>query len=229
MTQRSSTCCGRAANSSLTSMPLWPYLLERERRAASPRRSCARCGGSGSGSGLPWYLSSSGLGSNVSTCDGPPFMNRWTTCLALAGKCGGRGASGLSGLAGVVPARVGGNEPGARRRRARPPGRPGRSPCRSGGAARRRFRRLDRSGDLAARRSWWLSWLHRFSRSQARRPEALVDPARLLRAGGDLRGPGVVDLPGPALLVVGGRECLLEIERHVRVASQERDRTVGSG
>ena len=34
------------------------------------------------GSGFPWYSSSFGFGSNVSTCDGPPFMNRWTTCLA---------------------------------------------------------------------------------------------------------------------------------------------------
>src|SRR5829696_6760590 len=47
------------------------------------------------GSGLPWYLSSSGLGSNVSTWDGPPFMNRWTTCFAQAGKCGFFGASGF--------------------------------------------------------------------------------------------------------------------------------------
>ena len=29
----------------------------------------------------------------MSTCDGPPFMNRWTTCLALPAKCGGLGAS----------------------------------------------------------------------------------------------------------------------------------------
>src|SRR5262249_25165834 len=40
-------------------------------------------------------LSSSGLGSKVSTCEGPPFRKRWTTRCAFAGKCGGRGASGF--------------------------------------------------------------------------------------------------------------------------------------
>ena len=73
------------AKSSLTSMPLWPYFwnAKGERRAAPVLRSVRRFG---AGSGLPWYFASNGLGSNVSTCDGPPFMNRWTTCLALAGK-----------------------------------------------------------------------------------------------------------------------------------------------
>ena len=37
---------------------------------------------------LAGVLVERGLGSNVSTCDGPPFMNRWMTRLALAGKCG---------------------------------------------------------------------------------------------------------------------------------------------
>ena len=36
-----------------------------------------------------------GLGSKVSTCDGPPFMNRKMTRLARGGKCGGFGASGF--------------------------------------------------------------------------------------------------------------------------------------
>ena len=75
-----------AANSSLTSMPLWPYLLELERRAEAPRRSCARCGGSGAAAACRAYFASSGLGSKVSTCDGPPFMNRWMTRLALRGE-----------------------------------------------------------------------------------------------------------------------------------------------
>ena len=43
--------------------------------------------------------SSTGLGSNVSTCDGPPFMNRKMTRFARAGKCGGLGASGFAGTA----------------------------------------------------------------------------------------------------------------------------------
>src|SRR4051794_9447929 len=38
-----------------------------------------------------------GLGSKVSTCDGPPFMNRKMTRLARAGKCGGRDARGFKG------------------------------------------------------------------------------------------------------------------------------------
>ena len=46
------------------------------------------------GMGLPLYLSSIGLGSKVSTCDGPPFRNRKMTCFALAGKWGALGASG---------------------------------------------------------------------------------------------------------------------------------------
>ena len=44
--------------------------------------------------GLPSYFSSSGLGSNVSTCDGAPFMNRKMQCLALVGKCGFFATSG---------------------------------------------------------------------------------------------------------------------------------------
>src|SRR5207245_11340227 len=35
-----------------------------------------------------------GLGSNVSTCEGPPFMKRWMTRLALPGKCGALGVTG---------------------------------------------------------------------------------------------------------------------------------------
>ncbi len=46
------------------------------------------------GSSLPAYVCSDGLGSNESTCEGPPFMNRWMTRLARAGKCGPLGASG---------------------------------------------------------------------------------------------------------------------------------------
>src|SRR3954453_16324683 len=49
------------------------------------------------GGAWPAYFSSAGLGSKVSTCDGPPFMNRKITRLARAGKCGGLGARGLLG------------------------------------------------------------------------------------------------------------------------------------
>src|SRR5262249_43588308 len=43
----------------------------------------------------PSSLASIGLGSNVSTCDGPPFMNRKMSRLARGAKCGARGARGL--------------------------------------------------------------------------------------------------------------------------------------
>ena len=54
-----------------------------EPRAAPVLRSVRRVG---PGSGLPWYFVSIGLGSKVSMCEGPPFMNRWTTCLAFGGE-----------------------------------------------------------------------------------------------------------------------------------------------
>src|SRR5262249_41707962 len=44
----------------------------------------------------PSWRVSSGLGSNVSTCDGPPFMKRWITRLARAWNCGALGRSGLT-------------------------------------------------------------------------------------------------------------------------------------
>src|SRR5205807_5474125 len=47
------------------------------------------------GRGWPLSLVSAGLGSKVSRWLGPPVMNRKITLLALAGKCGFRGASGL--------------------------------------------------------------------------------------------------------------------------------------
>src|ERR1700733_11395061 len=46
------------------------------------------------GAGRPLSCVKRGLGSNVSTCDGPPGMNRKITRLARGGKCGARGASG---------------------------------------------------------------------------------------------------------------------------------------
>ena len=89
----SSMCSAVSANSSLTSMPLWPYLLELERRGE--RGAGLALGRAGAfGSGLPAYFASAGLGSNVSTCDGPPFMKRWMTRFALPGKCGRFGAIG---------------------------------------------------------------------------------------------------------------------------------------
>ncbi len=66
--------CARAvrAKISLTSIPLWPYFWNRngDGSAVPVFRSVVRfpCG-----SILPSYFFKSGLGSNVSTCDGPPF------------------------------------------------------------------------------------------------------------------------------------------------------------
>ncbi len=50
------------------------------------------------------YFASSGFGSQVSTCDGPPSAKMWMTALALAGKGGSFGASGLASLAAAVSA-----------------------------------------------------------------------------------------------------------------------------
>src|SRR5262245_26113823 len=49
------------------------------------------------------YFWRPGLGSKVSTCDGPPFINRKMRRLARAGKCGGRGASGLAARSAAAP------------------------------------------------------------------------------------------------------------------------------
>ena len=80
----------------------------------APRRSCARCGGWGPAGSCRGTCASIGLGSKVSTCDGPPFMNRWTTCLALPGKCGGFGASGPSDALRWRRGRAGGGDPARR-------------------------------------------------------------------------------------------------------------------
>ena len=65
-------------------MPLLPVLLELERAAASGRRSGARCADRWTPAAGPGYFTSAGLGSNMSTCDGPPVRNRMMTCLAFA-------------------------------------------------------------------------------------------------------------------------------------------------
>ncbi len=54
--------------------------------------------GFASGNGRPFQSASLGLGSNVSTCDTPPCMNKKITRLARGTKCGRRGASGLASL-----------------------------------------------------------------------------------------------------------------------------------
>ncbi len=73
--------CGKI---SLTSIPLCPYFLNvnGDFISAPVLRSVAT---SPPGSGWPWYLSSIGFGSKLSTCESPPFMNRKMTRLARAG------------------------------------------------------------------------------------------------------------------------------------------------
>ena len=85
MTQMSSMNSPTWENISLTSMPLWPYFLKvnGDRSRLPVLRSVCRLA---VGIGLPWYLLSIGLGSKVSTCDGPPLRNRKMTRLALGGK-----------------------------------------------------------------------------------------------------------------------------------------------
>ena len=53
----------------------------------------------------PLYFASIGLGSNVSTCDGPPFKNRKITCLAFGVKCGALGASDPTSARASLPIR----------------------------------------------------------------------------------------------------------------------------
>ena len=103
MTQRSSMQPATWGNSSLTSMPLWPCLpnlngdgsrlpgpgahqlrlLERQRLAA--------------------FWARRGLGSNVSTCDGPPDMKRKITRLARAGNMRRLDGQRVVGVGGARP------------------------------------------------------------------------------------------------------------------------------
>src|SRR4051812_31925801 len=79
--------CGRVE---LTSMPLWPYLANVSGEGMKPepllflKRSPVGC--------WPANFARAGLGSKVSTCEGPPFMKRKITRLARGLKSGvGRG------------------------------------------------------------------------------------------------------------------------------------------
>src|SRR5688500_5176724 len=82
-------------------MPLWPCL-------ANLNGDCIRLPlvlrfvfvANDSGSGWPLYFSSAGLGSKVSMCDGPPFMNKKISRLARGVKCGGLTESGFAEPAG---------------------------------------------------------------------------------------------------------------------------------
>src|SRR3954463_5863011 len=86
MTHMSSMCSPSLGNSSETSTPLLPFFSNLKGDGkARPLRP---------GSAWSAYLASDGLGSHVSTCDGPPGAQMWITCFALALKCGCLAASG---------------------------------------------------------------------------------------------------------------------------------------
>src|SRR5215469_1568724 len=75
MTHRSSAQAPNFGKISLISIPLCPYFLNEngDFSRLPVLRSVLRFP---VGTGLPLYSSSFGLGSNVSTCEGPPFRNR---------------------------------------------------------------------------------------------------------------------------------------------------------
>src|SRR5262249_10112667 len=73
------------------------------------------------GMSWPLRLTSSGLGSNVSTWLTPPYMNRQMTALAFAAKCGFFGASGPGVTCGGAAARPSSASSADRARPAKPP------------------------------------------------------------------------------------------------------------
>src|SRR5690349_1715534 len=86
MMHMSSTHSPSFENTSLTSMPDFPYLLNLNGEGkATPVRP---------GKVLSSNFASVGFGSNVSTCDGAPPAKMWITCCALAGNGGSLGANG---------------------------------------------------------------------------------------------------------------------------------------
>ncbi len=94
-TANSSACWATCVNSSLIGKPLWPCWLNFQGQARVLPLLLNCVGSIFILNGWPCSAMSRGLGSNVSTCDGPPSMNRKITRLARAAKCGGRTASGL--------------------------------------------------------------------------------------------------------------------------------------
>src|SRR6478736_5446179 len=95
-----SACSAVREKISLISRPDWPCLwnLNGEGKAVPVLRSVR----SVSGKGWPACLARAGLGSNVSTWEGPPLQKKWMTRLAFAAKWGSLGARGLVGSAARV-------------------------------------------------------------------------------------------------------------------------------
>src|SRR5436305_93913 len=87
MMQRSSITDPRWGKTSLTSVPLCPYFsnVNGDRIRLPTLRSWDK---GPPGIGWPSYFVSVGLGSKLSTCDKPPFMNRKITRFAFGLKLG---------------------------------------------------------------------------------------------------------------------------------------------
>src|ERR1700734_1168764 len=88
-THRSSTQVARWGKSSLTAIPACPYCLKVHGDCNKFPVLVRSSLGFSKGNGLPLSFARRGLGSKVSTCDGPPDMKRKIILLALAGYCGG--------------------------------------------------------------------------------------------------------------------------------------------
>src|SRR5258708_3300798 len=86
MIAMSSTCSPIFGKTSLTGMPERPMGVNLKGEGMATPFMFGR--------DLPAYLASSGLGSQVSTCEGAPWAKMWITRLALAGNGGSFGASG---------------------------------------------------------------------------------------------------------------------------------------
>ena len=95
MMQRSSAKLATWGNRLLISTPLSPCFLNSHGEASNLPGAIVTPSAAGVGKALSRSRASSGLGSKVSTCEGPPGMKRKMMRLARGGKCGGRGDSGL--------------------------------------------------------------------------------------------------------------------------------------
>src|SRR4051794_17015034 len=83
ITQMSSMHFPTSGYIALTSMPDCPHFLNANGDLMNAPVLRSVLYPEPAGGVLPCCLVSSGLGSNVSTWLGAPFMNRWMTCLAL--------------------------------------------------------------------------------------------------------------------------------------------------
>src|SRR5205814_9371314 len=95
ITATSSTMDPTCGNSSETSIPDAPYFLNLYGlRMIGPGNPCWTWTSPSTGSGCPWYLSSAGLGSNVSRWLTPPHMKSEMTFFTRGLKCGVLGENG---------------------------------------------------------------------------------------------------------------------------------------